>query len=463
MNRIHTWIPALVAATFAGAAVIACSDEGRVISSDPDDDTPPPPATTSDAGPPAPPPLVEKPPFDPADEAVTCAKEPCAVELVAGDAHFCARMSSGAVRCWGKNELGVLGRAPAEDEVPTISTVDGLAGATQLSTSGATACALVTDGAVKCWGSNSDAQLGLDPEGGEGAVSDWGPHPSPSTVALPGPAVRVDIGPRVGCAVLASGETWCWGFNGAAQLGRPIGSTLEAPALTSLAGHKAVRTAHGAYTSFAVTDKGEILSWGTVGGARSNLSGRKSSMELDPNPLPIGLGGVTKLAVTTSTEFQPPGFPQPPLRVYQHACAVAEGEVYCWGLSELAALGTGSPDLALKPTKTGIDSDLAWAQQVAVGGETTCVRLTDGKIHCAGDNRVGTLAIGDDAGAKFSMGFRHATELQGHAVGIAATRSAVCALLKTGAVACWGANDAGQLGQETKDDKPHGTPVTVKL
>lgn len=462
MKRMNTWIPALVAAASIGATAIACTVESRVIDSDDGDDAgaPPVPAATSDAAvEAAPPPPLPRPPFDPADEEVSCTKEPCALELVAGDAHFCARMKSGAVRCWGANAAGVLGRAPSEGDAPVVVTVDGLTGVEQVSTSGTTACAL-SSGAVKCWGNNSDGLLGLQ---ADAVVADGEPHPTPAPVALPGPAVRVDIGPRVGCAILATGETWCWGYNGAAQLGRPTEQTLGAPARTPLAGVKVVRTAHGSFTSLAVTEQGEILSWGTVGGPKGNLSARMSSTELDPNPLPIGFGDVTKLVVTSSTTYQPPGFPQPPLKVYGRACAVAGGEIYCWGLSEYAALGTGSPDLALRPTKAGLDSGFAWAQHVAAGGETTCARLTDGTVQCAGDNRLGGLAIAADAGAKFSMAFRPATELQGYAVGVAAARSAVCALLKSGEVACWGANDAGQLGQGTKDGDAHPTPVTVKF
>ncbi|MBL0196101.1 MAG: hypothetical protein IPQ09_18120 [Myxococcales bacterium] len=52
-----------------------------------------------------------RPPFDPADEAVVCASTPCVVELAAGAAHFCARMSDGTVRCWGNDPNGELGGA----------------------------------------------------------------------------------------------------------------------------------------------------------------------------------------------------------------------------------------------------------------------------------------------------------------------------------------------------------------
>ncbi len=459
MKRTYTCGFAVVAAALAGGAVLACSDDSRVISSDHEDAAAPPASTssetTSDGS--APPP-AQKPPFDPADESVACAQEPCAVELVAGENHFCARMSSGAIRCWGANGAGVLGRAPSPDDPPSVGTIEGPSGTKQLSAGGTTTCALASDDTVHCWGNNSDGLLGLQ---ADTVVADGDAHPSPTPVALPGPAVRVDIGPRTGCAILAIGQTWCWGYNGTAQLGRPTTETLGAPALTPLAGLRAVRTAHGSYTSLAVTEDGEVVSWGTVGGARANLSGRMASMELDPNPLSIGLGKVTRLAVSSSTEVQAP-YPRP-VEVYGHACAVAGGDAYCWGRSQYAALGTGSPDISLRPQKTGVETGRAWIQQVAVGGETTCIRLTNGAVQCAGDNRFGTLGIGDDAGAKFSMAFRPATELDAHAVGIAVTRSAVCALLKTGQVTCWGANDAGQLGQGTKDDEPHGAPVTVKF
>ena len=202
MQRTHSWIPALLAAvTFGGAGVMACSDDRLATVVEGDDDAGATPTSDATGTPPTPP--ARKPPFDPADENVTCAQEPCAVELVAGDAHFCARMQSGTVRCWGANAFGVLGRAPS-DQTLSVATVEGLTGVEQLSSGGTTTCALVSGGAVQCWGNNSDGLLGLQVDA---VASDGAPHPTPAPVALSGPAVRVDIGPRVGCAILATGQT----------------------------------------------------------------------------------------------------------------------------------------------------------------------------------------------------------------------------------------------------------------
>ena len=46
---------------------------------------------------------------------MVCQVTPCAVQLAAGDAHFCARMNDGTVRCWGDDKAGALGRGDPQD------------------------------------------------------------------------------------------------------------------------------------------------------------------------------------------------------------------------------------------------------------------------------------------------------------------------------------------------------------
>lgn len=465
-----------------------------------------PPVTGVDGGAPldsSVPDVDPRPPFDPSDEPVVCTAAPCAVELAAGAAHFCARMSDGTVRCWGNNVNGELGGAPslpapdagapdASDPDagdsgagdPDASNLDassppsdasalmdagsrpiqvtGLAGVTQVSAGGTTTCARLGDGAVRCWGGNDRGQLGLE----NPAVSDALPHPLASPVALGGPATRVDVGQRTACAILASGEVHCWGSNAQLLLARTDidGGVNGAPERAQLGSAKIARTAAGTDTAFAVTTTGDLLSWGAVAGNEGIVAARVASLSPDPRPLPLGISGVTSFSVSSTTMYQPPGsgFPRPPVEPLGHACAVARGgQLYCWGGSNGGALGTGLPDPSKMPTRARVVSDKGYPQQVTAAGEITCVRLTDGTIQCAGDDARG--ALGRGTADKFSMFFVPAKAFTGRAVQVAAARAAVCALAQGGTVSCWGSNELGELGLGTRDTAAHPTPAPIRF
>jgi Regulator of chromosome condensation (RCC1) repeat len=406
-----------------------------------------------------------KPPFDPKDEEVTCAGTPCAVQLVAGESHFCARMSDGTVRCWGKNGSGELG-APdptqGEDGVDAgafvVSRVGDLAGATQISAGGGTTCALVGNGGVSCWGANDRGQLGLDAKG----TSDGDPHPTPAPVALQGAANRIDVGQQSACATLASGDAWCWGDNTQLQLARTTETEVGGPAKAELGSLKVARTASGTNSAFAVTTAGDVFSWGAIAGPEGSIAARTASISPDALPLSIELGPVTSFALTATTIKQDSGFPRPPPRGYAHACAIVKGELFCWGASLMGSLGTGLPEPAAKPIPASVASEKGWPQQVAAGGDITCVRLTDGTVQCAGDNMRGVLGK-EPTTDPFSMFFREVPSFTGHAVQIATASGTACALVQGGSVVCWGANDNGELGQGTTDADPHIHPVSIRF
>ncbi|MDF2697755.1 MAG: hypothetical protein K0S65_6138, partial [Labilithrix sp.] len=408
----------------------------------------------------------KKPPFDPKDEPVTCAGTPCAVQLVAGESHFCARMSDGTVRCWGKNFSGELGAPDPESPEEgvdagafVVARVTDLSGATQISAGGSTTCALVGDGGVSCWGANDRGQLGLDGAG----TSDSDPHPKPAPVALDRAANRIDVGQRTACATVAGGEAWCWGDNTQLQLARTTEGETGGPAKAELGGVNVARTAAGTNSGFAVSDSGEVFSWGAVAGPEGSIAARTASVSPDALPLSIKLGPVTSLSVSSTTVRRPGGgFPPPPPRGYAHACAIVKGEVFCWGASLMGSLGTGLPEPTLKPLPTVVASEKAWPQQVAAAGDITCVRLTDGTVQCAGDNTWGALGK-DPETDPFSMFFKEVPSFTGHAVQVATAYRTACALLQGGSVVCWGGNDNGELGQGTTDGDPHTTPVSIRF
>jgi len=464
---IRGFAVALGCASGAAVTLVACSSseprDPLVEDSDAGRASIPPPSHESDAAVTADA-ARQKPPFDPNDEPVTCTTDPCAVELVAGAHHFCARMSDGSVRCWGDDTKGALGTGSSDpsdagssaDGGPfVVPYVSGLTGVTQLASGGTTTCALVADGGVSCWGGNDVGQLGL---GAETPVVDSAPHPTPSPVALEEKATRIDVGPASACAVLASGDVWCWGDNSRQQLARADGSFFGVPAKAGLDGLQVTRTAAGRWSAFAVTAQGDLQSWGSVGGAEGSIAGRVSSIPTDPYPLSLGIGPVTSIAAS-STTILPPDVSTPVSRGIAHACAVVKGDLVCWGESLMGALGTGVREPSIEPRRALYTSETAWARQVVVGDEMSCVRLTDGKVECAGGNTHGEL--GRDPSEQFAVVFKPATSFEGHAVQVAAAAATVCALVQGGSVVCWGSNARGELGQGTTSDEPRSAPVAV--
>ena len=112
---------------------------------------------------------------------LTCVLGACepirALALAAGYDHTCALLNAGTVKCWGGNSFGQLGLGDAADRGDAANELGDNLPAVALG-AGKTAkaiaagyqhtCALLSDDTVKCWGRNTNGQLGLGNTTGRG-------------------------------------------------------------------------------------------------------------------------------------------------------------------------------------------------------------------------------------------------------------------------------------------------------
>ena len=195
-----------------------------------------------------------------AGSARTSFDVPITPQVAAGVEHTCALLSSGAMKCWGSNNYGQLGLGNTDDvNIPTdLPVFEGGARATAISAGADHTCALFDNGAVKCWGSNNYGQLGL------GNTDDVN-IPTDLPVFEGGArATAISAGARHTCALFENGAVKCWGYNAIGQLGlgNTINVNLQTVDLDLGSGVKVTAIRAGGFHTCALFDNGAVKCWG---------------------------------------------------------------------------------------------------------------------------------------------------------------------------------------------------------
>jgi alpha-tubulin suppressor-like RCC1 family protein len=139
-----------------------------------------------------------------------------------------------------------------------------------------------------------------------------------------------------------------------------------------------------------------------------------------------------------------------------HTCAqTVDGAVWCWGNNQEGQLGTGDTKPQLSPTR--IAGPPITADTITNGGSHTCAHEADSSVACWGANEHGELGTGKVSPPSPTPG---PVQTLGNRVGrVFAGATHTCAFTTDGAVWCWGDNRFGQLG--TGDTVEHDAPVAV--
>lgn len=370
-------------------------------------------------------------------------------QIAAGSNHTCSVSQVGVLRCMGLNEFGQLG------VLTNVSTSNPLISPQVVQLGGVVAqvaagldhtCAVLTNGLIKCFGGNASGQLGSPLNNGVGAA-----NPGPQTVPLAGPAATVSAGQHFTCALLQSGGVQCWGSN---QNG-PLGVALNAgtvnpnptPQTVVLAG-PAIKLEAGQFQHVcAVLVGGGVQCWGAnfYGNLASTTNAGISFTPL----LPVG-GGVSGV----STDAAAGGGHSCALK--QDASLECFGFNQYGQLGNTTNLLMNVPNPS--PTAVAIGAPVT---QVVAGYEFTCAVTTGGGVSCFGNNREGQLGSAVDNGVDVAHATPTAVAgLAGPVLKLSAGHQFVCAIIQSGPVQCWGWNGAGQLGQDPST-LMFSAPVTV--
>jgi alpha-tubulin suppressor-like RCC1 family protein len=368
------------------------------------------------------------------------------VSIELGFSFACGTRPSKDIYCWGKNQFGQLGQGNTNQGtaqnrpflVPnTLPTSLGTTWATNgLTTGDSHMCSTMSNGRMACWGKNDDGQLGdttttlrSSPTQVTGGVTTW---------------AKAEAGSWATCAIRTAGTLYCQGYNGTGAIGD---NTITTPRATP------------------VQDATLATTWSSVTGGRNFACGTQTDQtlwcwgesidgELAQSaiaPPQIGSTNTWNSASASSS----------------HACASrSDGTLWCWMDNSYGQLGTNDFTRYDVPTQVrdtaGTGYFTNWRADVSAGDQHTCATRTTGALYCWGDNdnynqlgdntatnRDTPTQVRDNAGTGYYTDW----------TAVSAGRLHTCGMRSGNTLWCWGGNFSGQLG--LGDTTQRDTPTQV--
>ena len=312
-------------------------------------------------------------------------------QVAVGSYHACALLEDATLRCWGYNERGQLGTPPTDASYPEPALVPGIDRVVSVAAAESHTCAVRDDGTAWCWGLRegrielpgiTDA-VGVTASGGltcllrrGGGVhcfGIWGgggvhlPQVHEALIRIEGlaDAIAIASGDEFACGLIADGTVRCFGANQHGQLGD--GTTIDRVGAVPVLGIEgAVAIGAGPDHACAVMDTGDLYCWGYD--EAGQLGGPRPGAYSQPVPqLVEGIAGVT--AVDGGDGF---------------TCAIASGEVSCWGANSDGQLGDRTQKSRSRP------APISWVPDTSIPhADTPTVRIRmNTNLHSLGLVRV---------------------------------------------------------------------------
>lgn len=356
------------------------------------------------------------------------------VALAIGGHHGCRLTTDGHARCWGRADAGQLGTGSTPLRSGPIQVAAGDTRFASIAAGGLHSCGLTSDGEAWCWGQNGAGQAGLPAAltvpCGE-LIHGWQCVPSPHPLET---TLRFDVlvaGGANTCGFARSGGSYCWGSNGAGQLGPAAADTCDGtpcsrtPVALPAEPKLRVLALGSAAHLCGLTAAGVAYCWGSNSGGQLGLGAAGGTRDA---PAAV-TGGLRFKAIAVGGE---------------HTCALeTDGTPWCWGRD---ILPPGEGGISFSAVPVAIGNSPAFTDLIT-GTWAACGRTAAGAVSCWGINahgEIGVIPAGLDiryltpqplsGGGRWSM--------------IAGSLATFCGLDEADGTWCWGDGGNGELGAD---------------
>jgi hypothetical protein len=291
-----------------------------------------------------------------------------AVTVSSGGSGACAIRVGGAVVCWANSPNDpLLGVVPAPDpRTPRpIRFPAGAGAARDIAVGEDSACALLDDASVWCWGSSAYGVLG---NGQTGATTQREPARVTRDDGAPLRAVAVSGKDWRVCAISTAGEVLCWGIAEAHPTPDAARPRLRFP--HRFDPRTAVLRVNG--TGCAM-DAHELACWGRNVYGDLGTSDPDATLNEDLAPRIARAGAVLPLSQLTVGAG--------------HACVVdARGSLWCWGANIAHQLGddTYAPWVNARAVRFAAFPGVSPVTWIAGNGQTCAIGTAAARLFCTG-------------------------------------------------------------------------------
>ncbi|HAN10821.1 MAG TPA: hypothetical protein DCP90_09470 [Clostridiales bacterium] len=368
--------------------------------------------------------------------------------ISAGSSTTMILKSDGTVYAWGGAYLGNDTALSSKTPVQVVGVGGGgyLTGISQISVGSSYAIALKSDGTVYAWGFNGNGQLGdntiilkmvpvqVKGVGGSGYLTGIS---------------QISASSQTVVALKSDGTVYTWGYNAQGQLGIGVDSGTilykSTPVQVKGVGGSGYLTgvsqvSAGSDHIMALKSDGTVYAWG-----RDDYGQLGDGTNVVYRTTPVQAKGVGGIGYLT-------GVSQISVGWYHSVALKSDGTVYGWGASYLGNNTTVGSTTPVQAFGVGGSGYLTGISQISAGGMHTIALKSDGTVYSwgwnndygqIGDNTtiartvpVQVLGVG---GSGFLTGVSQISGGDFYTV----------ALKSDGTVYIWGANNSGQIGDNT--------------